>query len=399
MKFIPTLRFLVLSDIHCKDEPSKESERLALALKSAYSVAGSSEDYKKLDALYIVGDFANSGSEKQMKLVDCVLADSVKSGTQVTLTMASHEFKDSGEAAALERFARIFGEQPDTHRVINGFHFIAVTTTDGCHFSEEKCKWIADELALAAADDPKKPIFFFQHPHITDTVYGSINWGEDEITAILMNYPQIIDFSGHSHAPINDPRSIHQRHFTCVGTGSLSYFELDEFDKADGTVPPFDEECAQMTIVEADAENRVRIYPYDLITDSFFPQVRSIDCPSEPSTFIYTDERYKTSVTPYFPDSAEIKAEVTGNKCTLTFDTADIDEDYVDDYKITVRRSSDGAIAKQICMWSPYYLKNMPETVTQDIDGLAPGSYTVNVTAKSVWKNASRNSLETAFTI
>jgi hypothetical protein len=110
------------------------------------------------------------------------------------------------------------------------------------------------------------------------TVYGSANWGEDELTDILMNYPQIIDFSGHSHAPINDPRSIHQRHFTCLGTGTLSYFELDEFDKYYGTIPPGNDRAAQMLFVEADADMRVRVYPYDLITSNFFPMTIRPSC-------------------------------------------------------------------------------------------------------------------------
>jgi hypothetical protein len=81
-------------------------------------------------------------------------------------------------------------------------------------------------------------------------VYGSINWGEDDIIAILNDYPQVIDFSGHSHAPINDPRSIHQKYITSLNTGSLSYFELDEFDLMYGTVPPDAKQCAQFYIVE-----------------------------------------------------------------------------------------------------------------------------------------------------
>ena len=104
-----------------------------------------------------------------------------------------------------------------------------------------------------------------------------------------MDYPQIIYFSGHSHAPINDPRSIHQKHFTSLGTGTLSYFELDEFDKITGTIPDDCEKAAQMLIVEADAQNRVRVYPFDILTNSFFPYIWKVDAPSDPSAFLYTD--------------------------------------------------------------------------------------------------------------
>ncbi|NLA76368.1 MAG: metallophosphoesterase, partial [Clostridiales bacterium] len=288
--FIPVLRFAVVSDIHYEDAPTVERERFEKAVCSAYAIAEGSAQYNKLDALYVVGDFATSGSEIQMNAFSESAKKTLRNGTILTLTMASHEFneRNGGEAAALEKFGRIFGMQPDTHKIINGFHFIAVTTTRGCHFSDEKKAWISEQLQIAAADDAKKPIFFFQHPHISGTVYGSANWGEDEITPILMNYPQIIDFSGHSHAPINDPRSIHQRHFTCLGTGTLSYFELDEFDKIYGTCPPNDNNAAQMLIVEADEAGRVRVYPYDVLTGNFFPCTWKIDTPWDTDSFIYT---------------------------------------------------------------------------------------------------------------
>ncbi|MGN0546178.1 MAG: metallophosphoesterase family protein, partial [Acutalibacteraceae bacterium] len=232
--FEPVLRFAVVSDIHYKDEDTVERSRMKAAVETAYSLS-KGEDYPKLDAFCVVGDFANSGTETQMRAFKQTLDDTVKSETKVIVSLASHEFSSDGEENALKRFDEIFRMPADVHKVINGYHFISLSSTKGCHFDDAKKEWAAEELKKAANDDPKKPIFFFQHPHISGTVYGSANWGEDELTPILMNYPQIIDFSGHSHAPINDPRSIHQQHFTCLGTGTLSYFELDEFDKVYGT--------------------------------------------------------------------------------------------------------------------------------------------------------------------
>ena len=79
-------------------------------------------------------------------------------------------------------------------------------------------------------DDPEKPIFVFLHQHIKDTVYGSQEWGTQDsakINAVLKEYPQVITFSGHSHYPLDDPRSIHQKDFTSVGTSSVSYMEVE----------------------------------------------------------------------------------------------------------------------------------------------------------------------------
>lgn len=383
--FKPVLRFLVVSDVHYGDEREAEYERMEKAIRTAYELSGEAE-YSKLDALYVVGDFSKNGSEKQMLAFKQTLDENLREGTEVAVSLASHEYMTDGEASALERFGRIFGMEPDTHKVINGYHFISVTSTNGCHFDEAKQAWAAAELKKAAADDPRKPIFFFQHPHIMGTVYGSANWGEDELTAILMNYPQVIDFSGHSHAPINDPRSIHQKHFTCLGTGTLSYFELDEFDKVYGTIPPNENNAAQMLIVEADADMRVRIYPYDLITSNFFPFTWKIDSAWDVDSFLYTDARYKTTLAPYFTEDAKaVISDLKDDGFTVTFDQAKIEKEYVDDYNVIVK-NSDGVTVRNSTVWSEFYFYNMPDTISVTFDGLEKGvEYQVYVYANSFW--------------
>lgn len=383
--FNPVLRFLVVSDVHYGDEREAEYERMEKALKTAYELS-EKEKYSKLDALYVVGDFSKRGTEKQMYAFKNTLDEHLKEGTEAVVSLASHEFMTDGEEKALENFGRIFGMEPDTHKVINGYHFISVTSTKGCHFDEAKQAWVASELKKAAADDPRKPIFFFQHPHIMGTVYGSANWGEDELTAILMNYPQVIDFSGHSHAPINDPRSIHQRHFTCLGTGTLSYFELDEFDKVYGTVPPNDNKAAQMLIVEADADMKVRVYPYDLITSNFFPFTWKIDSAWDVDSFLYTDARYKTTLAPYFEDTAKaVISDVKEDGFTVTFDQAKIEKEYVDDYNVIVK-NSEGVTVRNSTVWSEYYFYDMPDTITVAFEGLEKGEeYQVYIYANSFW--------------
>ncbi len=399
--FQPVLRFMACSDIHIKDDPDcPEGARFRKAIRCAYRIAAQSDSYKKLDALYVVGDFANSGTETQMRAVKQILDEELLPETTYRLTMASHEYHGDGEENARKRFGEIFSLPLDTHEVINGFHFIAVTTTHGCDFHEPQLTFARDELKKAAADDARKPIFFFQHPHLTDTVYGGIYWADEKLIPILMNYPQVIDFSGHSHAPINDPRSIFQDHFTALGCGSMSYFELEEFDKIYGTIPPDKDNCAQMLIVEADAQNRVRIYPYDVLTDRFFPQTWKIDTPSEPSTFLYTDARYRTTAVPAFGADAALTAEAGETDVTLTFPQADPDKDsdYVNAYLIVIRRASDNAIVRQAGIFSSYYLSDMPAALTQKVDGLEPGTaYTAEVFPEGFFRNRNPQGLKTAF--
>lgn len=399
--FQPVLRFITLSDIHVKDEHCVEEERLEQAIQTAAKLAREDETYQRLDAVVIVGDFADNGSEIQMEKVKKTVYGNIPAETQVSISLASHEYsmKNGGEEAALARFDRIFGLPRDDHRVINGFHFINITSTKGCNYDEPKQQWAAEQLKIAAADDPKKPIFFFQHPHITDTVAGSIYWADDALIPYMVKYPQIIDFSGHSHVPVNDPRSIHQRHFTCLGTGTLSYFELDEFDKYYTTCPPKKEQAAQFLIVEADAAGRVRVYPYDLITNRFFGKRWAVDAPWEPDSFIYTDDRMRTANKPYFEENAAVKAEAKGNTVAVTFDQAKDDEEgFVDDYVVTLR-NKDNIIVDKKCLWSEYYFNDLPASLTVGFENLAAGDYTAEVFARSFWRVRSANTLKATFSI
>ena len=384
---------MVCSDVHYKDGYTVERDRMKHAIEKSYELA-SKDEYKNLDAIYVVGDFANRGTPEQMIAFKNTLDECVKEGTYVNLSVASHEFGHDGVDGAKQRLKDIFSLEPNTHKVINGFHFISLSCSAHCDYYEPEIEFAANALKEAAEDDHKKPIFFFQHPHISDTVYGSINWGDDALYPTLCSYPQVIDFSGHSHAPINDPRSIHQKHFTSLGTGTLSYFENDEFDKWYGTCFPGKELAAQMLIVEADENGRVRVYPYDLITDNFFPFVWKIDEPWNPKSFTYTDERYKTDAAPYFePNASAVVSGITEDGFTVTFDQAVIEKEYVNDYNVYVLREDD-TVAALKNVWSEYYFYDMPKNLSVTFDGLKKGKYRVEIYAGSFWKTRSKEPLK-----
>lgn len=393
--FVPMLRFAVMSDLHVKTEDCIEEERLDSAIKYAYSIARNSESYKKLDAIVVVGDFANHGEEIEMQKVKKIFDANTDYGeTNLIMSFASHETDRTGYEATSQRVKDILNQDADQHKVINGFHFVSFSPVRKCQYDENKIQWMAKELETAAQDGREKPIFVFQHPHNTNTVYGSILWGEDDLITTYMNYPQIVHFSGHSHAPINDPRSIHQKHFTSLGTGTLSYFELDEFDKLGGTKPADCEQAAQMLIVEVDAENRVRVYPFDVITGNFFPYTWKIDEPSNPDSFLYTSERYRTNVFPHFKKDAKITVSgITDSGFKVEFEQAEIDEDYVNCYNL-VLKDGNGHIVRHSSIWSSYYLYDMPQKITAEFSGLDSNSeYSLTVRAEGFWNNISKDSL------
>lgn len=59
------------------------------------------------------------------------------------------------------------------------------------------------------------------HSHATEA------GGSVKFEPILSKYPQAVVFSGHSHFPLGDPRSIHQNIYTSVNDGSTTYSEVE----------------------------------------------------------------------------------------------------------------------------------------------------------------------------
>ena len=128
-----------------------------------------------------------------------------------------------------------------------------------------------------------------------------------------------------------------------------------------------------MLIVEVDEDNRVRIYPYDVLSGNYFPYVWEIDTPSDPSTFKYTGERYKTTAAPYFNEGdAPMISDITNNSFRVDFkqaNPADGDK-YVNSYDIIVK-NADNEIIRQYSIWSEYYFYDMPETLGIDVNDLS----------------------------
>ncbi len=377
------LRFIVTSDIHYKIDTDLQKDRFEKGMKMAYDYAEKCP-YNKIDAFFAVGDFANSGSEAEMLKFKSSLDSVIKSETKCVLMMASHEFKsEGGEEGALERFTKIFNQNPDNAFEIKGIPFITITTEDGCSIKDKKQEWLKENLVSFAADR-KRPIFVFQHPHLSDTVYGSINWGDDDIIHILTDYPQVIDFSGHSHAPINDPRSVHQECFTSFGTGSFSYFELDEFDYMHGTVPPDCDQCAQYYIVEVFENNAVRVIPVDVLSGKFFNDGILVETPWEPDSFVYTKARAAREKAPYFTDDFTFEVNKTEDKLNISFSQAK-SEFRPDCYTVSVR-NSDGFVIIQKKVTSSYYIYNMPEKVCLEVDFCEKsGDFSLEITANGFW--------------
>ncbi len=248
----PNLVFPVISDVHIKKSGTADMNKFAAALDQLNQLA------PRQDAFLVVGDLTDYGLVEEYDRFMSLYNEKVNPQAVSMMTMGNHDYWNGlSTIDAQKRFREKTGmEALYYHKVVNGYHFIVLGTEDGTthgYFSEQQIHWLGEQLKLAQQDDPKKPIFVLLHQHITGTVYGSDLWGTkiniELLYSTLKEYPQVITFSGHSHYPLDDPRSIHQKDFTSVGTSSVSYMEV-EGGKIQGNLPPGYKELSQGLIVE-----------------------------------------------------------------------------------------------------------------------------------------------------
>ena len=269
--FTPVFRFAGCSDVHVKTEGGEnESARFAklIDFMNEYSA---SQDYTGFDALCVAGDFTDTGLDLEYDIFNSILDAHLSDSTDLVISAGNHEYiayRSVDASAGARMFEEKLGEKLDDHIVINGYHFITVSYDDNGRTFSGKKSWLNNELKSATIETDK-PIIVIQHPAPFGTIYGSINWSDFDTATVLTKYPQVVNFSGHSHYPINDPRSIWQGSYTALGCGTLSYFET-ELDGFAGQFPYDYRQAAQFYIVEGDKDGNLRIMPYDLITDQFF---------------------------------------------------------------------------------------------------------------------------------
>ncbi len=393
--FEPIFRFAVASDIHISTGDSTNTRRFEQLFHSAYRYAENHPTYQTLDALVLTGDNCDTGADEEYVILNRVIKEQMRDETTLVAIMGNHEFNKTG----LDGFKRNMQQEPDTHTVVKGFHFIGLSPAPSDTWQlPTQINWMSAQLRKAAADDPERPIFTMQHGHIQKTVYVSRSWYTQMSVPLHMvyaRYPQVINFSGHSHGPVNNPLNIWQNSYTQVGASTLNYFEMER-DIGDSTIPAGARNAAQFLIVEVDAANRVRILPYNLLTDDFMKTPASTDGDKQliwqindvcnPMTFAYTSARKKTDGAPWFTEDAAVNIDsVRAEQVTLSFPQAQ-DDVCVYGYRIQLKNAAQPKEIIEKEIYSEYYFEPMPERLSVTIDGLTAGTvYDVTVTPLNVW--------------
>ncbi|MFC3885019.1 metallophosphoesterase [Bacillus songklensis] len=390
----PELVFPVISDVHIKKSGTIDMQKFQDALQQL------NEQAPKQDAFVVVGDLTDNGLQEEYDRFFS-LYDVKKQPQAVSLfAIGNHDYRNGlSEADAQKRFlAETRMESIYYHKVIKGCHFIILGPESGLtegYYSNEQINWLGEQLKQAEEDNPKKPIFVFLHQPIKNTVFGS--GGSTEINGELLyhtikNYPQVIAFSGHTHFPLDDLRTIHQKDFTSVGTSSVSYIWTGP-GYLQGELPPGYQNISQGLIVEV-YKNKVVIKRRDFHKHDWTGEPWEINYPVKDDEFDYTETR--DQIKPFFPKDASIsiaEEKTTASSLEIKFTQA-VDNLLLHSYKVTAKEKETGETVKEYKAFSEYYHDPVLALLTLPVQGLkADTAYVIEVTALDAFGNESENSL------
>ena len=388
--FSPILRFIASSDTHVRDDSDVTAQRIGMMLDLGYAVAEKDPSYNKLDAVLIAGDLTHDGTETEFEKFNAAVSGSLRDGTQFLGVVAkNHDGYHMPRNKVRSVYSSLTGNDADFHVVIGGYHFIGISASpnDLLHYDPGQLQWLKAQLDAAVADDAEKPVFVIHHEHVLNTVYGSSlydMWGVPYFTSVLKQYPQVVDFSGHSHYPLNDPRSIWQGSFTAIGTGAIYYAEFTV--DATRTYHPDDAyETATCWIVEIDAQNRMRLRGMDVIAGEVLCEY-ILDNPADPANREFTPAKRKAaSSAPVFASGAALTVREDGGRTILQIPAAQSTDGMpVTLYRVSVQNQRGRTIRREWTL-AKYYNASNQDVIEHTLCGVPAGEYTVRVAAETAY--------------
>lgn len=275
-------RFLVGSDVHIPNHNSPEK------LPRVLSWAGGQLS-PAVDRICLVGDLVDNGTVDQyQQLAGIINASPFALGTGVSdsdfvFCQGNHETYSPGVANAPARFKECLFQDANKVLAVNGVPIITMGPngssdqdyTKNYAFLKTALETVTSDTVTYGAGSP---ILLLCHHSIPDTAYTSEEWcgsysGEE--LALMKRYPQIIHISGHSHATVEDARSIDQSMgITCIQDSTLgAYFENERntpntmYDPSTGGVssyPAYNGEASQCLILDVMDDGTVEVTRYNL---------------------------------------------------------------------------------------------------------------------------------------
>lgn len=350
--FEPTIRFVVFTDSH------NNNARVGAMIDTAYEMFDSAEPYSGIDAFCCLGDFSSIGTEPDYDSFVATLNEHIRPGTRHICILGNHETKQD---YSLDMFREKFGYDPYNVTEVNGFSFISMSSYP--HVTEwtyprSSIHWAKEQLAAVEAENDGRAVFVLQHPHNFATVYGSSFYCEPQLNNVWDGHSEVVCFSGHSHFPSCDPRSLNQSDFTNVGCGAMDRFELEKNGMINQHPANFDK-AAEFTVVEADNDGSVRIIGYDLLSgicfrDAYIDDVNDVGN----YTYSYKNLKHNDPAPEFKAETACSAAQNENGDWILSFDEAE-DNFIVHSYTVKITDDSGKSVFKEKLLNDYYFFDGM----------------------------------------
>jgi len=386
-----SFKVAVISDTQLPptEEELKKDDTYLKNLKNALTVIKNNH----VDMILFAGDIGDFGTRFAFQMYvdtfDEVFGDNKPIIQNI---MGNHDFWNKNAFTPINHikaFEDITGQSPWTHYVVNGYHFIGASPNYGSMKSGYRitAKWLDKELEKASTESEGKPIFVMTHNQPFDTCYGSDEWGDISLNKVLEKYPNVINFSGHSHYSILDERSIWQGEYTVMTTQSLSYTEL-ETGKDNGTIPPNADATPMGYIMEFSDKtidiHRINFADGHMGCEEKQDMLWSLSLPYENNGKYAFDSRKADNKVPVISDTTGTVIS-NDDKFVLSF-AAGTDDDFVHSYKVVIDDK------KTKYFFSDFYngIDNMKNTVELEFknDGK---SHSYKIYAVDSWGEESNN--------
>ena len=224
------------------------------------------------DVVVNVGDINDTGNDADAVRYYKARCDARLGSLPHIACLGNHELgflrddckAERNPAAILRDFNAVFGYAPDervVRRTIRGFEFVALSLSRESGYTDEEIAEFGAELDAAEARDPARPVFAVTHYHPKDTVNDSRAEGKcGPLRRLLDRHPRAVSLSGHTHNPLQDPRSIWQGDFTALDVSTLCYGSINLQPPAANQIScllPFGHEAVGFVVLDVFADRIV----------------------------------------------------------------------------------------------------------------------------------------------
>ncbi|MEU5899651.1 metallophosphoesterase [Streptomyces venezuelae] len=413
----PVARLVVMSDVHIGGHEKNDKK-----YESFFDTIGSV--FPEPDAILSNGDMINDNGDGRggdHRIVSEIFrANLERKGMDDTQVLLSHGNHDASLADMRAHYPRAWF--PDAgggyyESTVRGLHVLTVNTET---YDSDRAQraWLKKRLAEISADpaNARTPVLVQGHRPAPGTAMDGQQASNPRLAEDLAAHPQVIYFSGHSHLNINDERSVHQRDFTAVNDGSMSYVEMDHGYQAiteTGLADRFEAPTAQALFVEV-YRDRTEIARVNMAADKhdiytggkwsadWQPPYASAGTLAGPAwtvrlkgrspqetkdAFTYTDARRNTTA-PKFTDRRPLALADGGR--TLRVRQAR-DDQMVHHYRVDIENPATGTKLLSSKVLSEYYFMPRPNSLDIPLPATEKGTrYVARVRAVDAHGNASR---------